>query len=195
MKKKIITIGIIVLVIGVLTGICCRYIQWKREQREQAEELVLQLHYKHQNQPFGMSASTYYSGYHGYDEVRETELFVRLAAYNSRNMQENNGKEAVTLEDIEDYLSSEYNEDGSLRVDSIPENIQGYIDWFYEGGDKEIEEYWGELGRIAMEYQREHPEIELEDRGNMTTEQLQELINKYNDPDYEINAEIMGEQE
>ncbi len=105
------------------------------------------------------------------------ELLVRVAAYNSEN------EPPITVEQLK------------AGFENDDEVFEAYKDWFYEGGDKEIEEYWGELGRIAMEYQREHPEIELEDRGNMTTEQLQELINKYNDPAYEINEEIMGEQE
>ena len=195
MKKKLIITGIFVLFMGLIAGIFCYYIQWKQARREQIEEVILQIDYKQQNQSFGMGAKVWYSGYQGYDEIKETELYVRLAAYNSWNCQQNSGKENLTLADFKDYLSSEYNEDGSLRISLRPEKIQDYIDWYYEGGDGEIEEYWDELQKISLNYYDEYPENIKLTTGSMNLEQLQELINKYNDPSYEINAEIMGEQE
>ena len=195
MKKKLIITGIFVLFMGLIAGIFCYYIQWKQARREQIEEVILQIDYKQQNQSFGMGAKVWYSGYQGYDEIKETELYVRLAAYNSWNCQQNNGKENLTLADFKDYLSSEHNEDGSLRISLRPEKIQDYIDWYYDGGDGEIEEYRNELENILLDFQGNNPEIIVKPTRNMTTEQLQEIINKYNDPSYEINAEIMGEQE
>ena len=67
------------------------------------------------------------------------------------------------------------------------ENIQRYMDWYSEGGDGEIEEYWGELDKIAKPYS--------ESITRMNVDQLQELITKYNNPGYEINIGIMEEKQ
>ncbi len=195
MKKKIIIAGVIILLIGILIGIFCRYHQWKKEQWEQAKEIILQIDYGRQNNAFGMDASIWDAGYQGYENVDEEELYVRLEVYNSWNRQQKNGKAELTVADIEEYLSSAYNEDGTLRVSSIPESIEDYMDWFFADGNRDVEEYWDELERILANYKLEHPEIVDKVTADMSTEQLQELINKYNDPTYEINAEIMGEQE
>ena len=105
------------------------------------------------------------------------ELMVRIAAYNNSN------ETPITVGEVIDGFEN----GGQAFTD--------YMDWYYEGGDGEIEEYWDELQKISLNYYDEYPENIKLTTGSMNLEQLQELINKYNDPSYEINAEIMGEQE
>ena len=195
MKKKLTVLVFIFLIIGLITGMLYGYYQRKKLIREWAEGEIRSIDYWEQNVAFGMDASLWESGYQGYDIVDEKEMYVRLEVYNSWNKKKNNGREVLCLADIEDYLSSEYNEDGSFRVTNRSVEIQEYIKWFFGDGNGEIEEYWDELQTIGLNYERKHQGIELATVKKMTIDQLQELINKYNDPSYEINAEIMGEQE
>ena len=182
MKRKLLIMGIIILILGAF--ITC-YVG-KKIKKNQIEEEMRLTAYRQQNIAFAMDASLWYAGYQGYDKVKEEHLYVCLEVYNSWNTQNNEGK-LLLLSDIEDYLSSEYDEDGSFRVTNRPVEIQEYIKWFFDDGNANIEEYWGELEKIAKRY----PEATK----RMTMEQLQELINKYNDPSYKINVEIMGERE
>ena len=195
MKKKVIGASIIILILGLTVCIGYGYVQWKKARKEQIAEEIRLIDYWEQNVAFGMDASVWESGYQEYSQVDEEELYVRLEVYNRWNEQKDNGRERLHLSDIEDYLSSEYNGDGSFRVSVKPAEIEDYMEWYYGDGNGDVEEYWVELGKILLDYYGEHSEIPMQDRGEMNTNQLQELINKYNDPNYEINAEIMGEQE
>ena len=195
MKKKVIGASIIILILGLTVCIGYGYVQWKKARKEQIAEEIRLIDYWEQNVAFGMDASVWESGYQEYSQVDEEELYVRLEVYNRWNEQKDNGRERLHLSDIEDYLSSEYNGDGSFRVSVKPAEIEDYMEWYYGDGNGDVEEYWDELQEIMLNYYDKNPEIPQKTTGNLTTEQLQELINKYNDPNYEINAEIMGEQE
>ncbi|MCM1494311.1 MAG: hypothetical protein NC089_00760 [Bacteroides sp.] len=187
MKKRIIVSAAILLIIGLIAGLCYSYHQWKKARNEKIEQMLLMIEYRRQNDAFGMSMKASETGYHGYEEIPETELYVRLSAYENWYRQEGIERPALTMEDVKNYFSSEYHPDGSLKVTNRPENIQRYMEWYSEDGAGDIEEYWGELDIIAKPY--------TESVMRMNVEQLQELINKYNDPSYEINAAVMGEEE
>ena len=193
MKKKRIIISSILLVLGLMTGMGYFVCQWSREREKAAEEAILQIDYKQQNRALAVSGDKIYSGYQSYESVDEEELYVRLTVYNEWLGENQKGTPELTLTDVEEYLSSEYKEDGTLRVNDRPEKIQRYMDWYFGDGNVEVEEYWNALQSLALDYYCENPEIFKTTTGNMNTEQLQELINKYNDPTYEINSEIMGE--
>ena len=105
------------------------------------------------------------------------ELLVRVAVYNNEN------ETSITVEELKESFEN----NGEVFTD--------YMEWYYGDGNGDVEEYWDELQEIMLNYYDKNPEIPQKTTGNLTTEQLQELINKYNDPNYEINAEIMGEQE
>lgn len=191
MRKRFIPIAIIFFVLGLIAGIFYGYCQLKKARNKKIEQMILSIEYREQNIAFGMSINAAELGYQGYDMVNEEELYIRLEVYNSWNKQQNNGRDEVLLADVEEYLANEYSEDGSLRVYSRPPKIQEYMRWYYDDGNGEVEEYVGKLGTILLEFKGEHPEIFMRDEREMTIEQLQELINKYNNPSYEINAEIM----
>ena len=64
--------------------------------------------------------------YHGYQDVQhETILYAYLRLY------EHDTGHTLTLEDVQNYLSAEYNENGSLRLSEQFPEIQGYIDFIW----------------------------------------------------------------
>lgn len=102
------------------------------------------------------------------------ELYVRVAVYNSVC------GENVTVEE----LKGDFSAGGG-------ENLTAYMDWYYEGGDGDIEEYWKELEIIAVDLAVKNSEMKRISVKDMTIPQLEELIHKKNDPSYEMNLEIM----
>ena len=196
-KKKVITAIILILVLSCIAGIVFARIERRKKQEETLEKILIAIEYRRQNGTFPRTSGHYADEafYVGYDAIRENEMYVSLVAYNKWNREHGVEAEELTLADIEEYLSSEYNEDGSLRIQSGYENIRAYVEWYYQiGGDEVIEEYWSELERLLIIFGRENPKITDNDAKSMTIEQLQELIKKKEDPSYEINMEIMREQ-
>ena len=106
------------------------------------------------------------------------ELYVRVAVYNSVY------GEDVTVEELKEEFSS-----------GGGETLTAYMDWYYEGGDEDIEEYWRELEEIVRIYSEENPGVLHSIAQRMTIPQLEELIRKRNDPSYEMNPEIMEGKE
>ena len=195
-KKRVIIIVILILVLSCIAGIVFACTERRKKQEETLEKILIAIEYQRQNGTFPRTSGHYADEafYVGYDAIRENEMYVGLVAYNEWNREHGEKTEELTLADIEEYLSSEYNEDGSLRIQSGYENIRAYVEWYYEvGGDEVIEKYWRELEKIINDYRQQNLGIENDSVRNMTVEQLQELIKKKEDPSYEINMEIMRE--
>ena len=135
-KKKVITVIILILVLSCIAGIVFAYMERKKKQEEALEKLHIAMEYRRQNMTFPRTSEHYLEEmfYVGYDAIEESEMYVSLAAYNEWNREYGEEAEELTLADIEEYLASEYNEDGSLRIRSGYENIRAYVDWFYDGG-------------------------------------------------------------
>ena len=195
-KKKIITIVIFIMVLFCIAVGVFACTERRKKQEEALEKVLIAIEYQRQNGTFPRTSGHYADEafYVGYDAIRENEMYVGLVAYNEWNREHGEKTEELTLADIEEYLSSEYNEDGSLRIQSGYENIRAYVEWYYEvGGDEVIEKYWRELEKIINDYRQQNLGIENDSVRNMTVEQLQELIKKKEDTSYEINMEIMKE--
>ncbi len=195
-KKKVLKIFIILLCIAVLAGVVLFFQEQKRKRQEWIEQEILKIEYYEQNTalPLGRGYSASVESYVGYEAVDEEELYVRLAAYNEQMRLNGEEEKELTLVDVEEYLSNEYNEDGSLRIYKGYEKIRRYMDWYFEEeGDLDIAAYWRKLEDIVLEYQRQNSNIIFENSKEMDLAQLQELINKKNDPTYEINMEVMKE--
>ncbi len=195
-KKTIVKIVILLLCLAVIVGTVLFFYEQNREIRERAQQEILKIDYAHQNRalPLVSGFSRWEEAYVGYESVDKEELYVRLAAYNERMRLNGEEEQELTLADVEEYLSSEYNEDGGLRIYEGYENIRRYVDWYYEEeGDEDIAEYWNALTDLIIEYKGQNPELVLCDPEEMNLAQLQELINKKNDATYEINMEVMKE--
>ena len=195
-KKKVVKILVVLLCLVAIGGIIFYTSEKRRERAEWAEQGLLRIDYREQN-----GALPRVSGhpineevYVGYDAVDEVELYVQIMAYNEYVRENNTGDKELSLADFEEYLSSEFNEDGSLRIHEGYEHIRAYVDWYFEAeGDEIITEYWGELEMITREYNLDNPELVLSIVREMNMSQIEELIMKKNAPSYEINKEIMME--
>jgi len=194
-KKKIIKRVIVLLCIFIVLIVAFFTIQKERKKREEwVQQQLVAIDYREQNRAFprvsGHPIKEEY--YVGYDAIDEPKLYVCLSAYNEWIQLKDREQQKLTLEDVEEYLSSEYNEDGSLRIQEGYENIRAYVDWYYEeGGGNAIAEYWEKLDDIAIEYRDQNSEFPREPIKEMNVDQLQELIKKKNAPSYEINVEVM----
>lgn len=186
MKKKIL-IGLVVLLCLSAVGTGLYLLREKRI--AEAEAAILALDYKHQNWMFPRTEGELREyRYMNYDAIDERELYVRLALYN----QERAGEAELTLEDVKEYLSQEYNDDGSLRIHSGYENIRDYEYWYFqEYGCDKVEEYWSRLDNISKEYLIKNPLTTTQSVRDFSIEQLQELIKKEADPSYQINDTVM----
>ena len=186
MKKRIsiiiaaITITLIIIIAGV------KYSEQKQTEKEQIE---LAYAYKHQNRAFPRDEGEINEyGYIGYEAINEKELYVALEVYNK----ENEGED-LEVEGVKEYLSQEYNEDGTPRVlEGWPE-IRAYEDWYFRGmGSEEIDEYWKELTQIKEQYQYEKGISPLSNVKDLSQDQIEELIKKEANPTYEIDDSVMG---
>ena len=195
-KKKVVKILVVLLCLVVIAGIVFFINEKRRERAEWVQQGLLRIDYREQN-----GALPRVSGhpineevYVGYDAVDEVELYVQIMAYNEYVRENNTGDKELSLADFEEYLSSEFNEDGSLRIHEGYEHIRAYVDWYFEAeGDEDITEYWSELERIVREYNVQNPELILLNASEMNIAQIEELIKKKYDPSYEINKEVMME--
>ena len=194
-KKKVITVIILILLLCCITGTVWACAERRKKQEETLEKILIAIEYRRQNGTFPCTSEhpIEEAFYVGYDAIEENKMYVNLAAYNEWNREHGEEAEELTLADIEEYLSSEYNEDGSLRIQSGYENIRAYVEWYYDGGGKIIKEYWNELEVILGNCKEEHPKVVYGNAKMLEIERLQELIKKKEDPSYEINMEIMRE--
>ncbi len=195
-KKKVLKIFIILLCIAVLAGVVLFFQEQKRKRQEWIEQEILKIEYYEQNTalPLGRGYSANVESYVGYEAVNEEELYVRLAAYNEQMRLNGEEEQELTLADVKEYLSGEYNEDGSLRIYEGYEKIRRYMDWYFEEeGDEDIAEYWRQLEIVNNEYWKQSFEETYILLRDLNVAKVQELINKKNDPTYEINMEVMKE--
>ena len=186
MKKKIFVIAAVIAVTLIIIVAGVKYLGQKQTKKEQTE---LAYAYKHQNRAFPRDKGEINEyDYIGYEAINEKELYVALEVYNK----EKEGED-LEVEDVKEYLSQEYNEDGTSRVlEGWPE-IRAYENWYFKGmGSEEIEEYWKTLQKIATEYGRIYPNFTSDAVQDLTLNQIKELIKKETDPTYEIDDFAMG---
>ncbi len=197
MNKKSIWRSIFVLIcVLIIVGGVIHYQKQQRMQQELAQQILLGQEYKRQNSAFSLvrGYSNMKEQYVGYEGIDQEELFVRLTVYNEGINSSDSQYKEVTMEDVKEYLSNQYNEDGSLRIYAGYDNIRDYMEWYYKNeGDEDIQEYWADLQELLIEFATQNPNIDINDVGSMSIAQWQELIKKKNDSSYEINVEIMKE--
>lgn len=198
--KKIAKKGTVWLCLAILLliiiGLIWIYQEIEKEKEEYIAQGLIRIDYREQNgaMPQDGNLSIREEVYVGYDAVDEAGLYVRLETYNAHIEQCDAcaDMQKLTVADFEEYLSSERNEDGSLRIYEGYEDIHNYVHWYWkEGGAGDIDDYWDCLEMIVGEYREQNPGVISTNVENMNIEQLQELIKKKNDPDYQINMEIM----
>lgn len=125
-----------------------------------------------------------------YENVDECILYVHFAAYESGNPD----IEKLEFKDVEEYLSSEFNEDGSYRMLEGHENIRHFMDWYTGIGNMRIDYYWNDL-LVEMHHYREiNQSFDLIVPEELSLEQLKEFMKVINEEIEleDINHELMG---
>ncbi|WP_026653914.1 hypothetical protein [Butyrivibrio proteoclasticus] len=174
MNKKIrilaifLTLPIIALVI--LNGHQIKEILKEKSRKEGIEQRkqIAQL-YKHDNNAFGIESSLEYRDF-SYVDVNLLTLHIAVYEDNNPDAAE------VTIHDIEDYLSSEYDEKGKLRVLNQPKNIADFVLWYsYVGTGHTLD-----LISCLRNYSKDHYD-KYQDIGifEMDIDMLNELIDDY----------------
>lgn len=149
--------------------------------------------------------------YQPYEKVMyETQLYAWLLIY------ERETGNHLTLSDIEEYLSQQYEEDGSLRLYINHENICGYVNFMREMWDKSMEQAnaWYDDGEHLKPREERRPMYSWEDRGLIIIQDrlmsayhdlpdefadyyfsqlplpvIDELVKRVYDPDYEMQLD------
>ena len=78
-------------------------------------------------------------------------------------------------------------------INDKSDGLEEYVDWYYkEGGSEDIEEYWGKLQEIAIEYRVDHSDFTGGVVKELSQNQIEELMKKEADPTYKIDNSVMG---
>ncbi len=174
MKKiKIFILLILLMIVSVTVGV----MSWNHKKKNIELESVKNLEalYYKQNTALGLSYNQNERiYYHSADELELNRLIVSVDAYNSVQ-----SKYMVTVDDVINYLSDEYDSDGKPRVCSQPENISAYIAWYNDNGSDIVFDY----GDHFNEYLLTHEYSNV--FGRMKYEEVVEALKKYkNDSSY-----------
>lgn len=191
MKRKRNMIVVALMLIGI---IFIGY-KYKANEDEKKTEYVEWLKTQYSNQNGAFFQKSAWTDYHNADLLEKTKVWVDLYVYNKYVPVE----EKVYLIDVQEYLSSEFNEDGSLRIEKGYEKVHNYVNWYEysmdqgDSGRTIIEKYKDDLHfDVEWEYKKtENPDYEIKLIDELSIPQVKELIKKYEDPSYQINDDIM----
>lgn len=174
-------IGVVVLVLSVSLLAIGKYESYK--ERKQAHILHL---YVCQNAAFG--AGDYVKYYVPYSFINEPRLYCALHRY------EQYSGLHLDITNIQEYLSREYSEDGELMVEHIPEDIQKYIDWYYDShghvlgyGEDMVDAYIRDVEEYYVANQAEdniYPSLR-----HTTLTEIEEIVRAY-EADDEIDYSV-----
>ena len=126
MKKNVIIIISIILSFSIAIIVGIKVIQVKKDSEVQANaERELKRLYYRQNEAFELGDDLNKRDfYHGVNELKLNEVVVYLHAFNNSQ-----SKYHISVDEVVDYLSKEYDSDGVPMIYSQPENIEAYIAW------------------------------------------------------------------
>lgn len=184
-----------IVVALMLIGIIFIGYKYKANEDEKKTEYVEWLKTQYSNQNGAFFQKSAWTDYHNADLLEETKVWVDLYVYNKYVPVE----EKVYLIDVQEYLFSEFNEDGSLRIENGYEKVHNYVNWYEysmdqgDSGRMIIEKYKDDLHfDVEWEYKKtENPDYEIKLIDELSIPQVKELIKKYEDPSYQINDDIM----
>ena len=127
MKSKRLRITLIILlavVLLVLTAVICI----RKSKPKYSYEQI--------NVAFGMSPSVAEDiPYYDFETLAKSErLYSPIAylnIYNSELYEKGKPEKVLTYDEVCDFYSSEYDENGEPKINNLPKNIEDYVDWYY----------------------------------------------------------------
>jgi hypothetical protein len=123
----------------------------------------------------------------------DIDIYLALKKY------EKSTKNTLKYEALRDYVSQEYEPDGTLRLynNGRHPEVEGYVEWMWEH-KKEAENYARELETLYFRYWREHRDEmganDLRVFYSISPQMYDELAKKEADPNYEMDLVSLQEQ-
>ena len=166
-KDKVFIIIFLLIVVGAIIGRVVIHLDKEKQH-------MASLYYK-QNTAFGLSGDlSKRDYYHGADELVLNEFAVNLFVYNSMNPDSQ-----LSVDEVVEYLSEEYDSNKKPKIYSQPENISSYIAWSVHGGS----DIAFEFGRSFADYLRGKGDSMF---WEMSYEEVVAALEEYkNSPEYE----------
>ena len=182
--KKLKYISCFILLITLAGFGIYKYHEHKQYEREQHLKRMYYL----QSRVYPRTTGPYtIEDYFNYDNIDESELYIELIVYNLYSDKD------LTLNDVKEYLSEQYNEDGTLRVETGWDEMYDFEKWWGDVGKNEsIPEYKEKLSRTLTDFRTDNGIGDFLDIWYLSCDQIDELSRKIADPDYEIDKEVMG---
>ena len=168
-NEKIIKPIILLTLLAIIACFCTKfYLDYKHDKDVQRQEM-LETKYELQSFAFCIEESKCYKDF-SYVDVNFLRLCLSAYKYYQPEAPE------VTIDDIREYLSNEYDEKKEPRVLNQPYNIQEYIVWYsLRGGCNQYLDY-----SIFIEnYIKDHEEYQNIDKYNTDMETLNKLIDAF----------------
>ena len=159
-KKEKRTLIKLVLVLALISFSIAGVYFYGLQKKIDSERRLIEIKYERQSVAFGKGMSKEFVSINDYSEDNMITLRYYLAAY-----EEAVGSDDVpTAQDVKQYLSDKYDENGNLAILDRPKKLQKYIDWFWNGGELYADYYddwvrayrkdhldkYGDLGKYDM---------------------------------------------
>lgn len=182
MKKHVLGVigltGVLVLIIC-LPAVAGKIIEARRMQEWEAARL--QRDYRCQNRYLG-GYGAWENGYHPLNEDTQNKTYTYLHYYRRQT------GEKLSLDDVREYFSSEFEEDGSIRIytnGNWPE-IENYMNWAFDNIE-EMDDYCFDVMYGQDHLYDQYPELKNYTLNELSLHNLEELLRATDDKTYEPN--------
>lgn len=179
MKNKKSKIFILILLIAIAVGVGFGYRVYKKQQEEFRMELEYQ--YRTQNRCLlGYAAPS--AQYEPFSTARQNHAYIYLYIYGKET------KNLLSLNDVKEYLSSEFEEDGSVRIytnGNWPE-IEKYINWALSNQEK-LNTSRDQALLQYSDLSKAYPELKNYQFHELSLHNLKEILHIMDDASYQPN--------
>lgn len=184
-NRKPIAISILAFLLLIICAVVFGIVSQNIQQKNLEQKAEIARSYSRVNSAFRLERHQQY--YLPLDESKINEhgiyakLYISLACYTKET------GNVLTYEQAVDYLSSEYEEDGSRRTynNGMHPEVEKYVDWGYENYDL-VSEYYNKIEDVNDDYFTEKG-LESPVTSRLSEEELDELVKKEADPNYIID--------
>lgn len=183
-KKSIAIIAISILAIGAFISAGYKIsheISYKKAEEAMLRTSRIEIGYVMQNKAFFGYGTTMYLPYDYQWELQANLIFYMMNTGNS-----------ITLGDVERFLETPENPDGTPRIWEDDETgiIKEFVLWCYTGDNLELlRSYRRELRDVYDDYRIAHPDCQYRILDDLPPEQIIEVTKKHADPDFNLMLE------